>query len=124
MEEPPLHTIFIFATTEVNKIPATILSRCQNFQFSRMTDLDANKILEKVIKKEQINIDKQSKDKIIQLANGSARDLLSILDQMCLYTNKNIDSKSIDDIFGIVEIERKINFINLLSTSDLQELLK
>lgn len=124
IEEPPMHVVFIFATTEINKIPPTILSRCQNFQFSRMTELDARKILTKVIERENISIDEESINKIIQLGNGSARDLLSILDQMCLYTNNNINSTSINDIFGLLEVDAKISFVNTLVSSDFQKITR
>ncbi len=119
IEEPPHHVIFIFATTEMNKIPATILSRCQNFQFFRMTEDDARDILTNVIKNENINIDETSINKIIQLSNGSARDLLSILDQLCIYTNNNITERAINEIFGLVDLESKILFINNLISKKL-----
>lgn len=119
IEEPPHHVIFIFATTEINKIPATILSRCQNFQFARMTDNDANEIISKVVKVENIKINQECINKIIQLGNGSARDLLSILDQLCLYTNNNITIDSINEIFGLVDTENKISLINKILQGNL-----
>ncbi len=119
IEEPPHHVIFIFATTEMNKIPATILSRCQNFQFSRMTENDAREILTNVIKNENIKIDEASINKIIQLGNGSARDLLSVLDQLCIYTNNNITEQAINEIFGLVDLNSKISFINNLISKKL-----
>ena len=123
IEEPPHHAIFIFATTEVNKIPATILSRCQNFQFARMTENDANEIISRVVKAENIKINQESISKIIQLGNGSARDLLSILDQLCLYTNNNITTESINEIFGLVDTENKISFINKILEGNLNSII-
>lgn len=123
IEEPPHHVIFIFATTEMNKIPPTILSRCQNFQFSRMTEEDAREILNKPIKNEHIKIDEASINKIIQLGNGSARDLLSILDQLCIYTNNNITEQAINEIFGLVDLNSKISFINNLISKKLDVII-
>ncbi len=123
IEEPPHHVIFIFATTEMNKIPATILSRCQNFQFSRMIEQDAKQIINRVAQLESIKIDDDSVAKIVQLGNGSARDILSILDQLSLYTNNNINCQTINEIFGLLDVDSKISFINKIINGSLNEII-
>ena len=88
LEEPPQHVIFILATTEVHKIPATILSRCQRFDFSLGTEAEIYKLISEVAKKENLNISEEGLNTIVKHAKGSYRDALSILEVV-----RNIDSK-------------------------------
>lgn len=113
IEEPPKHVIFIFATTEINKIPMTIMSRCQRFDFSKLDFQEINNLLDNVCQQEGILISNDAKYKINILSNGSARDCLSILQQISDYTNKSITIESINEIFGFVNLDEKIKFINL-----------
>lgn len=117
IEEPPQHVIFIFATTEINKIPMTIMSRCQRFDFSKLDFQEINHLLDSVCQQEGILISNDAKYKINILSNGSARDCLSILQQVSDYTNKSITIESINEIFGFVNLEEKINFIKLFKTN-------
>ncbi len=82
LEEPPEHVIFILATTEPHKVPATILSRCQRFDFFRLNVKKLTEILESVLEKEGKTLDKQSVSLVAELADGSVRDALSILDRV------------------------------------------
>ena len=82
LEEPPEHVIFILATTEPHKVPATILSRCQRFDFFRLNIKKLTEILESVLEKEGKTLDKQSVSLVAELADGSVRDALSILDRV------------------------------------------
>lgn len=124
MEEPPSHVVLIFATTEFHKIPATIISRCQRFDFTKIDKTLLNKLLTTVATKEGIKIDAESLHSIITLANGSARDALSILDQLANYTNKNINAAAINVLFGLVDIKQKIQYLNALLNHDLDLCLK
>lgn len=117
IEEPPKHVIFIFATTEINKIPMTIMSRCQRFDFSKLDFQEINNLLDNVCQQEGILISNDAKYKINILSNGSARDCLSILQQISDYTNKSITIESINEIFGFVNLDEKIKFINLFKTN-------
>jgi DNA polymerase-3 subunit gamma/tau len=124
IEETPDHVIFIFATTEMHKIPGTILSRAQHFLFNRLNDDLLSHMLNDVATKEQIAIDKSAIEKIIGLADGSARDVLSILEQMHMFTNGHITLKEIENVFGLVDIENKIKLINLILDKKLENILK
>lgn len=101
MEEPPAHVIFILATTEVHKLPATILSRCQRFDFKRVdTQVIANR-LQYIAEQEQIILDPQAAELIAKLADGGVRDALSLLDT-CISRNTNIDLQVVGEVAGIV----------------------
>ncbi|MDE5617792.1 MAG: DNA polymerase III subunit gamma/tau, partial [Ureaplasma sp.] len=117
IEEPPEHVIFIFATTEINKIPMTIMSRCQRFDFVRLDSSEINNLLDYVCQQEGILISNDAKYKINILSNGSARDCLSILQQISDYTNKSITIEAINEIFGFLNLDEKIDFINLFKTN-------
>lgn len=81
MEEPPAHLLFILATTEIQKVPATILSRCQRFNFKRILPHDMEQQLLKVAKAEAIDLTPDGADLLARMANGALRDALSLLDQ-------------------------------------------
>ena len=114
LEEPPTNVVFIFATTEVYKIPTTILSRCQCFEFARLNTKQLENLLNRVTKEEKINISPEAIKTIINLSEGSARDALSILEQLSLFTNNDINESAIYKLFGLLNINEKINFISLM----------
>ena len=89
LEEPPLHVKFIFATTEVKKIPITILSRCQRFDLQRINNKTLTEHLNKISKIEKISISNESIYLIVRAADGSARDALSLLDQANILSSDN-----------------------------------
>ena len=95
LEEPPAHVIFILATTEPQKLPATILSRCQRYDFKRISDEKIVKRLEEICKKESIDVDEKALYEIARISDGGMRDSISILDQTVSYKNENI---SIEDV--------------------------
>ena len=100
LEEPPAHVIFILATTEAHKIPLTILSRCQRFDFYRIKNEDIAKRLEYICKKEKIKIDENSLKLISSAADGAMRDALSILDQCSNVCADNIKEDSVKNLLG------------------------
>jgi len=105
IEEPPVHVIFIFATTEPNKVLPTIISRCQRFDFNKVSVNDIKYRLSVVCKNEGIEIDQDGLTLIAQLADGGMRDALSILDQCVAYCTSHIDVNDIRKIYGVITSE-------------------
>ncbi len=102
LEEPPAHVIFILATTEIHKIPNTILSRCQKFDFNKISVNKIKERLEYIIKEEKIDIDDDAIVEIARLADGGMRDALSILDQVVAYSDSKITVDNIHEINGTI----------------------
>ncbi|HEC92654.1 MAG TPA: DNA polymerase III subunit gamma/tau, partial [Candidatus Atribacteria bacterium] len=103
LEEPPSHVIFVFATTAPHKIPKTILSRCQWFNFRRIPIQDILNKLKMISKDEELNIDDESLNAIARFSTGSMRDAESALDQVIAYCGKKIDLQSVRDVLGIID---------------------
>ena len=106
LEEPPEHVKFIFATTEVKKIPITVLSRCQRFDLLRIENKLLSEHLLNVAKYESINIDNDAISLIVRAADGSIRDGLSLLDQAITNKDTKIDSEVITKMLGLAEREK------------------
>lgn len=100
LEEPPKHVKFVLATTEVHKLPATILSRCQRFDFKRITPEDISQRLAFVAEQEGLSLDPEAAMLIARLADGALRDALVLLDQ-CMGHNKNITVQVANDVVGL-----------------------
>lgn len=100
MEEPPEHLLFILATTELQKVPATILSRCQRFSFKRILPHDMEKQLLHVAQAESIDLTADGAELLARMANGALRDALSLLDQ-CRAAAGTVDAKSVLDTLGL-----------------------
>ena len=124
LEEPPKHAIFILATTNPDKIPDTVLSRVQRYNFKRITKNVLKSQLEYIFKTEAIKFDQDSLELIATLANGSLRDALSIADQINAYANSNITKNDLMDIFGLVSIESQIELINYLVNKNVGQALQ
>ncbi len=105
LEEPPPHVLFIFATTEVHKVPATILSRCQRFDFRRVPLLEIVGQLRNICSKENVQIDETSLALIAKKAEGSMRDSQSLLDQVIAYCGQQVKAEDIAQLFGIIDQE-------------------
>jgi DNA polymerase-3 subunit gamma/tau len=103
LEEPPPHVIFIFATTEPHKIPATILSRCQRFDFRRVNISQIQTRLEQVIQAEKISAEAGTLALIAKAAEGSMRDALSLLDQVIAFSGKKLTAESVRDSIGLIQ---------------------
>ncbi len=108
LEEPPGHVIFILATTEPHKIPATIHSRCQRFDFRRIGISDIERRLNKIVKEEEISITTDALELVAELADGSMRDGLSILDQCIAFAKDGLRYDDVVDIVGVAD--RKVLF--------------
>jgi DNA polymerase-3 subunit gamma/tau len=123
IEETPKHVILIFSTTEIHKIPSPILSRSQQFFFTRINNEKLKNMIRNICKNENIQIDVESVNKIVELADGSARDALTFLDQLVMFTNNNIDVKSINMLFALIDDKVKINFLNLIKKQQTEQVL-
>ena len=124
LEEPPEHVIFILATTEASKIPITILSRVQRFNFKLIGDQTIRDQLKIIFVKESIQYQKGVIEIIISLAKGSLRDALSIADQVASYSNNDIKNDDLFKIFGIVSLELKIDLLNWIAENNLKNAMK
>ncbi|MDD6387898.1 MAG: DNA polymerase III subunit gamma/tau [Bacilli bacterium] len=123
LEEPPSHAIFILATTEFHKIPATIVSRCQKFEFKKIENKKMFDRIKKITIEEGIKIDDNCIKEIVRLSDGGLRDCISLLDQVNAYTNGNIDYNSICDVNGIIGYQTLINFLIAVFNKDLKYIL-
>ncbi|MBE0700180.1 MAG: DNA polymerase III subunit gamma/tau, partial [Acholeplasmataceae bacterium] len=102
LEEPPKHVIFVLATTEVHKIPATILSRCQRFDFKNIETTDIVIKLDEIVKKESIKISKEAVFAIAENAEGGLRDAISLLDQAVSYSDDEVTEDDVHQVSGSV----------------------
>ena len=118
LEEPPAHVIFILATTEPHKILPTILSRCQRYDFSKISDTAIKERLSFVLEEEGIAYDEEAINLIISLSDGGMRDALSILDQVLAYTSNTLNAADILDIFQLESKDEKLALIKDLARGD------
>lgn len=123
LEEPPPRVIFIFATTELIKIPETILSRCQCFEFKPLSNVQITKQLELICGQEGIQIDEKGLEEISKVGAGSMRDAQSLLDQVIAYSGKNIETDSVESVLGIVGSTTLENFAERLIKREPAELI-
>ena len=125
LEEPPKHVIFILATTDPQKIPLTILSRVQRFNFKRIDKKTIIKHLMNVFKEEKIEYEDNVLDLIASLGAGSLRDTLSIADQVSIFAgNEKIKLSDVEKLFGITNIDNIINIINLATSHNIKDLIQ
>lgn len=123
LEEPPSHTVFILCTTELHKMPATILSRTQRFDFKRISSSDIENQLKNILKEEKMDYEQGCLQIIAEKYDGSMRDALSMLDQMiCLCDNK-LSLEIINSAYGIVEDEVYSSILNLVGKKNGNEML-
>jgi DNA polymerase-3 subunit gamma/tau len=117
LEEPPSHVIFILATTDVHKLPPTILSRCQRYDFRLGTNEEISKVISDVAKKEGITIDQKALDILVQNAKGSYRDALSLLDVVYSGQDKDkaqITEEEVRNILGLPDFDKVISLLTSL----------
>ena len=113
MEEPPEHLLFILATTELHKVPATILSRCQRFSFKRILPRDAEQQLLKIAAAEDIALTSDGAEILARMANGALRDALSLLDQ-CRAAGAVVDGRSVLDTLGLAGSTQTLQLMRCL----------
>ena len=123
LEEPPSHVIFILATTEIHKLPSTILSRCQRFDFKRISPEDITARLMYVAEKENATLTENAASLIARIADGGMRDALSLLDR-CLSMGTNIDEAAVSDAAGIAGSAYLFLFSEYVADGDITNALK
>ena len=123
LEEPPAHVVFILATTEPHKILPTIISRCQRFDFTKLSQEDMIHRMKEVIEQENYQCDDDALQMIAKLADGGMRDALSILEQCLAYNDQHLTVQDVNHIYGIVSLEKKIDFLKILLSKDMQKAL-
>lgn len=125
LEEPPKHIIFILATTEFSKIPDTVVSRCQKFQFSRFSTNEIVERLVYIVSKENISIDREILVEIARLSNGGLRDAINIFDQFISYSG--VDSKkSLNDLYllnGVVSLDEMLCLLDFIIEKKLDKIV-
>lgn len=123
IEEPPKHIVFIFATTEPNKVLPTIISRCQRFDFSKVSAKDIAQRLTTVCEQEKIQIDAEAIGLIASLADGGMRDALSILDQCVAYCSSEIHIADVRKIYGVLTLDDIGQLFANLYYKDIEKLM-
>lgn len=123
LEEPPAHAIFILATTEKHKIIPTILSRCQIFDFKRITVKDAKEHLMEVAENQGITFEDDALHIIAQKADGAMRDALSIFDRVVSFCGKNLTRQAVTENLNVLDYETYINVTSLLVQNKIPEVL-
>ena len=125
LEEPPAHVLFILATTEIDKIPDTVVSRCQRYDFLPIDKKDITNLLKSVAEKENIDIDEESLELIYRKSEGSARDSFSIFEQVVSnFEGEKIDISKTQKALGVVPNIVLNQFLELISSSDKIQLLE
>lgn len=124
LEEPPSYVIFILATTEPHKIPATILSRCQRFDFKRVTVKDITSRMKKICSEEDIEVEDKALNLIARNSQGALRDALSILDQCISFGDEKIEYNDVVELLGTVNIEQLFDLAQYIINQDTKESLK
>ena len=123
LEEPPEHVIFILATTEPHKILPTILSRCQRYDFNKVSEKDIKERIKAVLLNENVEYNEQAIDLIVNLADGGMRDALSILEKVLAYSRNTLNVEDILSIFALESKEEKIKLINSIVEHNMNDVL-
>lgn len=123
LEEPPKHVIFILATTEKQKIIPTILSRCQTYDFKRISVKDCRDHLQKIAEDQNIVFESDALDLIAQKADGALRDALSIFDRMVNFTDQKLTVQSVSENLNILDYDTFFTITQLILDHDIPELL-
>jgi len=123
LEEPPEHTKFIFATTEIQKIPITVISRCQRYDLNRVSPDVLIKFLQSILEKENKSLEQNALGLIVRASEGSVRDSLSILDQIILQGDGAIKLEEIQEILGLSDRSKIIDLFELILQGDIRKSL-
>ena len=123
LEEPPEHVIFILATTEPQKLPITIISRCQRFDFKKINISDIKERLKFIAKEEKIKIDDLALDEIAKISDGAMRDAIGLLDQISSFTDSKITLEDIYMVRGSVSYNTILTLLDNLVDNNIKELL-
>jgi len=121
LEEPPRYVIFVLCTTEPHKLPATVLSRCQRYDFRRLSVADLTALVKRVAHEEKIAIDEPAVLALVRAASGSARDALSLMEQAISYAGNKITAADIQAIVGGVDAELLADFADAVADRNVDE---
>ncbi len=124
LEEPPEHVIFILATTEPHKILPTILSRCQRYDFNKVSENDIKERIKNILLVEGVEYNEEAINLVVNLADGGMRDALSILEKVLAFSGNTLNVKDILEIFALESKEEKIKLINSIVNHDMSDVLQ
>ena len=124
LEEPPQYCIFILATTEPHKVLPTIISRCQRFDFRKLSNEDIEDNIKNICSKENISIEEDAIKMIASLGDGGMRDALSILAQCIAYKETNITVQDVSLVYGVATTEEKIKLLELVKNRDSEKMIQ
>lgn len=124
LEEPPAHAVFILATTEVHKVPETVLSRCQKFEFKKIGNQEMFKRIKFVCEQEHINADDNVITEIVNLSDGGLRNSISLLDQVNSYSDGKITLNDVHEINGSLNYREILEFIDDILMGNVRNILK
>lgn len=124
LEEPPEYIIFILATTEPQKLPTTVISRCQRFDFKSISRESMKQCLENIIQKEKINIDTAALDEIILNSNGGMRDAIGMLDQAFAFSDEKISLIDVQELSGTISNEQIFEFLTNIINKKYSDTIK
>jgi DNA polymerase-3 subunit gamma/tau len=124
LEEPPPHVIFIMATTERQKLPATILSRCQQFVFRTIAPAEIQAHLKKIVEREGARIDDSGLSYIVKASEGSMRDAQSLLDQIISFGGQDVGSEDVRDVLGFIPNELLDRTMDSIASGNSPELIE
>ena len=123
LEEPPPHGKFILATTDIHKVPSTIISRCQRFDFNRITESTISEQLSMILGDEKITTDDESLSAISRKADGSMRDALSLMDQVIAFSGETIKIDDVATVIGLIPIDIFFNYSNAIAEKDTSRMI-
>lgn len=121
LEEPPHHVVFILATTEPQKLPLTIISRCQNFDFKKHTKENIVARLKTIVEEEKIKISEEAIEEIAYVSDGGLRDAIGLLDQLTSYSDGTISIDDVLELTGSITDELLVEFIEAIESSDVEK---
>ena len=124
LEEPPSHGKFILATTDIHKVPSTIISRCQRFDFNRITEKSISERLSLILREESISADEESLSAISRKADGSMRDALSLMDQVIAFAGESIKIEAVSSVIGLIPIDVYFDYSASILEKDSKKMLK
>lgn len=122
LEEPPAHVIFVLATTELYKVPETIVSRCQCYEFERLNNIDIVACLKRIVLSEKLNVDDEVLELVADYSNGGMRDSISLLDKLCSCSDF-VDKKLFYEIVGLVDESQLKNLIDKMMSGSYKDSL-
>ena len=124
LEEPPAHAIFILATTEVNKIPATVISRCQKFDFKKINDNDIVNRLKFILKEENKKLNDDIVNTIAKLSDGGLRDAINLLDQALSLNKEDVSVDDIYNLIGDINQDNVFEILTAITSGDIKNVIK